>query len=142
MPNGWTPVTLIKPYRVMIVGSGLPRFLEASNDERMNVFLPRFGQMLAEWEELGARVIAGFCDDVFQVGPADQAPWAWYLMYEIDDLDTAVAMIQASRQEVGGVEVQRWVKLELRIGRRFFAREETVPQHVVDPRPSSVSDSA
>ncbi len=115
---------LDRPHRVMVVGSGRPAFFEASEDEKQNTFMPRFRQMLAEWEELGARVIASFCDDVFQVGPAEGRFWAWYLIFEVDDLDVAAAMVQAVREPVGGVRVDRYLSFELRIGRPFYAREE------------------
>ena len=124
MPNGWTSVPLYRPHRVMVVGSGQPAFFAASEDEKQNEFMPRFRQMLAEWEELGARVVASFCDDVFQVGPTDAPFWAWYLIFEVDDLDVAAAMVQAVREPVGGVRLDSYLKIELRIGRPFYAREE------------------
>jgi len=124
MPNGWTPVPLYRPHRVLVLGSAQPGYFAASADEKRDVFLPRFRQMLAEWEELGARVVASFCDDVFQVGTAEGPVWAWYLIYELDDLDVAAAMIQAVREDVDGVRLDRYLKFELRVGRPFYAREE------------------
>jgi hypothetical protein len=108
----------------MVVGAGQPSFFAASEDEKQNVFLPRFRQVLAEWEELGARVVASFCDDVLQVGPAEGPPWAWYLIFEVDELDVAAGMVQAVREQVDGVRLDAYVKLELRVGRPFYAREE------------------
>lgn len=107
----------------MVVGCGTQTFFAAPEEEKEARFFPRFTQVLAEWEELGARVIASFCDDVFQVG-ASEHPWAWNLIYEVDDLDVAAAMVQATRELVDGVRLDAYVKLELRIGRPFFAREE------------------
>lgn len=141
MPNGWTPISLVKPYRIMIAGSGRSRYYDSSQEERQQVFLPRFGQMLEEWEELGARVVASFVNDVFRSGPPDPAVGGWYLIYEIDDLDTAARMIQASKQEVGGVAVWQWVKLDLYVGRPFFAREEHTPQRTIDTSGSSNPDA-
>lgn len=124
MPPGWTPVPLYRPHRVMLVGAGAPGYFAASEDEKQHVFQPRFRQMLAEWEELGARVIASFCDDVFQVGQGAQPSWAWYLIFEMDDLDVAAAMVQAVREPVDGVRLDTYVTFELRVGRPFWAREE------------------
>jgi hypothetical protein len=121
------------PYRVMVTGCGTPMFFDASDSERREIFLPRFRQMIAEWEELGARPIASFVDDVFQMGETTEPFWAWYLIFEIDALDVGAQMIQAGRQAVDGVRLDRWIRLNLRIGRPFFAREETIPHYVVDP---------
>jgi hypothetical protein len=112
-----------RPFRVMVLGCATTSFFQASEEEKTSRFFPRFTQVLAEWEELGARVIASFCDDVFQVGPT-QRPWAWNLIYEVDELDIAAAMVQAVREVVDGVRLDTYVQLELRVGRPFFAREE------------------
>ena len=134
MPNGWNPMPLKPPYRVMIVGAGTRAFFEATDEQRLEEFLPRFKQMIAEWEELGARVLSSFSDDVFQVGETETPFWAWYLIFEVDTLDVAAQMIQASRQTVAGARMDKWIRLDLRIGRPFFAREETEPHYLVDPQ--------
>jgi hypothetical protein len=120
----WQPLTLHRPYRVMVTGSALDNFFAASEAEKLDRAMPRFKGILAEWEALGARVVASMCDDVFQVGPAAAPRGAWYLLYDVDDLDTAAAMIQATREEVDGVRGDRYFTFDLRIGRPFFAREE------------------
>jgi hypothetical protein len=124
MPNGWIPRPLHRPHRVMVVGRATQTFFAASEEEKDSRFMPRFRQVLDEWEQLGARVVASFCDDVFQVG-SNRHPWAWNLIYEMDDLDVGAAMVQAVRETVDGVRLDAYVELELRIGRPFFAREET-----------------
>ena len=108
---------------MLVLGCATPNFFAASEEEKDARFFPRFTQVLAEWEELGARVIASFCDDVLQVG-STQHPWAWNLIYEVDELDVAAAMVQAVREVVDGVRLDTYVQLELRVGRPFFAREE------------------
>ena len=112
------------PHRILVLGGGLPAYFDASEDEKRDAFLPRFKVLLAEWEELGARVVASFCDDVLQVGPAAPGWWAWYLIFEVDELDTAAAMIDLVRREQDGVRLDRYVRLEVRIGRPFWEREE------------------
>jgi hypothetical protein len=133
MPNGWNPMPLNPPYRVMITGCGTPGMFESSDEDRRSIFLPRFKQMISEWEELGARPIASFVDDVFQMGETTEPFWAWYLIFEVDRIDVAAQMIQAGRQAVDGVRLDKWIRLNLRIGRPFFAREEKTPHYVVDP---------
>src|SRR5262249_7115389 len=112
------------PYRVLVLGGGLPAYFEASDEEKEEVFLPAFRRLLAHWEALGARVVASFCDDVLAVGPADPGAWAWYLVFELDELDTAAEMIDAVRRPIAGVRLDRYVRFEVRIGRPFWAREE------------------
>lgn len=133
MPSGWKPMPYRPPYRVMLVGSGTPAFFEATDQERLEVFLPRFKQMIAEWEELGARPVGTFVDDVFQVGEADEPFFAWYLIFEVDTIDVPAQMIQACRQTVDGVRLDRWIRLEIRFGRPFYAREEKQPHYLIDP---------
>lgn len=113
-----------RPQRILVVGGGLPTYFEASEEEKRDVFLPRFRAVLAEWERLGARVVASFCDDVLQVGPAERGAPAWYLIFEVDDLAVAAAMIDATREETGGARLDRYVRFELRVGRPFWEREE------------------
>ena len=55
-------------HRILVLGGALPAYFEASEQEKRDVFLPRFRALLAEWEKLGAQVVASFCDDVLQVG--------------------------------------------------------------------------
>ena len=106
-------------HRVLVLGGGAPGYFAASEEEKREDFLPAFRTVLARWEGLGARVVASFCDDVLQVGPGGAPHWAWYLIFDVDDLGVAAAMIEEARA------VDRWVHFELRVGRPFFAREET-----------------
>lgn len=124
MSPAWKPLQIHRPYRVMVAGAALENFFAASEQEKAEHAMPRFKQILAEWEELGARVVASLCDDVLQVGPTDAPRWAWYLLFDVDDLDVAAAMIQATREEVDGVRGDRYFRFELRVGRPFWAREE------------------
>jgi hypothetical protein len=109
---------------MLALGGGLPAYFDASEEEKRDVFLPRFRALLAEWEELGARVVASFCDDVLQVGPVVPDAWAWYLIYDVDDYDTAAKMLDAVRRDRDGIRLDKYVRFELRLGRPFFAREE------------------
>ena len=115
---------MAEAHRILVLGGGLPAYFEATEQEKSEVFLPRFSAVLAEWEELGARVIASFCDDVLQVGPVTPTAWAWYLIFEVDELETAAKMIERVRTTVDGVRLDRYVRFEVRFGRPFWAREE------------------
>jgi len=121
------PRPIHRPYRIMIAGTATDVFFAASEEEKEERAMPRFRQILAEWERLGARVVASICDDVFQVGVARAPRWAWYLLFDVDDLDVAAAMIQATREAVDGVRGDRYFRFELTVGRPFWAREERAP---------------
>lgn len=110
--------------RILVLGGGLPAYFEASEEEKRSVFQPAFRTMLADWEAEGARVLASFCDDVLQVGPAAPGRWAWYLIFDVDDLDVPIAMMNRVRTEVDGVRLDRYIQFEVRAGRPFWAREE------------------
>jgi hypothetical protein len=107
--------------RILVLGGGQAAYFAASEEEKRDVFLPAFRRLLARWEELGARVVASFCDDVLQVGPSRAA---WYLIFEVDDLAVAAEMIAAVREPVDGVRLDRYVSFEVRVGCPFWAREE------------------
>ena len=132
MSPSWKPLPIHRPYRIMVAGSALDSFFATSAEEKTEKAMPRFKRLLAEWEELGARVVASMCDDVFQVGSTEPPRWAWYLLFDVDDLDVAAAMIQATREEVDGVRADQYFRFELRIGRPFWAREEA-PQVATTP---------
>lgn len=120
----WQPIPMYRPYRVMVAGTATDAFFSATDEEKETRAMPRFQQILSEWEELGARVVASMCDDVFQVGVAQPPRWAWYLLFDVDELDIAAAMIQATREQVGGVRGDKYFRFELTVGRPFWAREE------------------
>jgi hypothetical protein len=111
--------------RVLVLGGGLPAYFDADEVEKQNTFLPRFRAVLAEWEALGARVVASFCDDVLQVGPVVPGAWAWYLLYDVDDFEVAGQLLEAVRSpDEDGIRLDKYVRFEVRLGRPFFAREE------------------
>jgi len=112
------------PHRILVLGGGAPAYFEASAEEKRDVFLPAFRAMLADWEGGGARVVASFCDDVLQVGPVSPGRWAWYLLFDVDELEVVETMMNRVRTEVGGVRLDRYLRFETHIGRPFWAREE------------------
>jgi hypothetical protein len=118
-------VVIREPLRVLVLGNPTDAYFEASAAEKRDVFLPRFRQVLAEWEELGARVVGSIADDALVVGRHDGGRAAWYLLYDVPDLNAVASMIQAVREESGdGVRLDTYIACEARIGRPFYAREE------------------
>ncbi|GEM_PF-6347143 len=108
-----------------MAGYPLESWFTASPEDKEQTLRPRLRAVLAEWEELGARVVASLCDDALTVGPTQTDRPIFYLLFDVDSLDVVVAMIEAVRRRVDGVSLDRVLAWEARIGRPFYAREES-----------------
>ena len=111
--------------RVILLGAMTSAYYESTDEERDERILPRFKQLVDEWKELGARVLATLDDDLFMVGQPESTNVTFYLMFEVDQIEAVTAMIQRIRESVGGVRMDRYVRFEARIGRAFFLLEPT-----------------
>lgn len=115
---------LHQPYRVLMCGYPLESWFVAPTGEKEETLRPHLRKVLAEWERLGAKVVASLCDDALTVGPSQTNRPIFYLLFDVDSIDIVVAMIEAARQVVDGVSLDRIIAWEARIGRPFYAREE------------------
>jgi hypothetical protein len=121
----FVPPQLHSTLRVIFLGVMTDAFYEASQRERTEDILRRFKLLVEEWKGLGARILATLDDDLLMVGqPSDG--WTFYLLLEVDDLKTVVAMINRIREPIDGVAMDRYVRFEARIGRPFFLLEESL----------------
>lgn len=112
-----------QPYRVLLLGAAVDGWFMASDEERREKVLPRFKQVLLEWEAMGARYIASLDDDLFMVGPPGSPDFTWYLLFDVPTLDVLATMIQAVRQSVNEVRLDKYIRIEGKIGRPFFLLE-------------------
>ena len=112
-----------KPYRVILLGAATNGWFEASDEERREKVLPRFKEMIEEWREMGAKVLATIDDDLFMVGQPGAPDFTWYLIFEIPSLEVVAAMIHCLRRTSNGVRLDRYIRIEARIGRPFFLLE-------------------
>jgi len=112
-----------KPYRVILLGAATNGWFEASDEERREKVLPRFKEMIEEWREMGAKVLATIDDDLFMVGQPGAPDFTWYLIFEIPSLEVLAAMIHCVRRTSNGVRLDRYIRIEGRIGRPFFLLE-------------------
>lgn len=112
-----------KPYRVILLGAATSGWFAASDEERREKVLPRFKGMVGEWREMGAKVLATVDDDLFMVGEPGAPDFTWYLIFEVPSLETLAAMIQCLRRTTDGVRLDRYIRIEARLGRPFFLLE-------------------
>jgi len=115
---------LHRPYRVMMCGYPLESWFTASDEEKERTLRPHLGKVLAAWESLGARVVASLNDDALTVGPSQSGRPIFFLLFDVDSLETVTAMIETTRLREDGVSLDKIVAWEARIGRPFYAREE------------------
>ena len=113
------------PRRVILLGASTDAYYTSSDEERRTRILPRFKQLVEEWQTLGARVLGTLGDDLFMVGEPGSPDFTWYLLFEVDELETVVAMIQRIRETVDGVRMDAYVRFEARVGRPFFLLESS-----------------
>jgi hypothetical protein len=111
------------PIRALFLGSMTNAWYEASDDERRERILPRFAQLMDEWREIGANVLATVDDDLLMVGPPASTGNTFYVIVEMNALENAVKMIQRIRETVDGVRLDAYMRWEARIGRPFFLLE-------------------
>lgn len=102
------------------MGSLQPGYYTAGDEERRDAILPAMKALLEGWEQLGARLIGSFDDDLFIVGPPASLDFSIYLLYEADMLDVFVRMLQQVRDRTAGVRLDEYIRFEARIGRALF----------------------
>ena len=112
-----------KPYRAILLGAATTGWFEASDQERREKVLPRFRAMLEQWKAMGAKVLATLDDDLFMVGQPGAPDFTWYLIFEIPSLEVLAAMIHCLRTSVDDVRLDRYIRIEARLGRPFFLLE-------------------
>ncbi len=124
MTDNYVPPTVPKPLRVMFLGAAEPAWYQAAPDVQQNSVLPAMFTCFRRWnEEMGARCLGTFDDDLLMAGTPRVRQWSWYLLYEVPDLETVTAMINMLRTPIGGVRLDRYFRAEALVGRGFFPAE-------------------
>ena len=69
----------------------------------------------------GIKVLGTMDDDRLMVGKSDDAPWTFYIMADVADLDTVVAACNLFRTTmVGEHRLWKYGKIEARVGRALI----------------------
>lgn len=111
--------------RAVFLGAMTDAYYQASDVDRRERILPRFKQLMEEWLDIGAKVLATVDDDLLMVGEPRSTGVTFYLIVEIERLEDVVAMIQRIRETVDGVRMDQYLRFEARVGRPFFLLEPT-----------------
>jgi hypothetical protein len=112
--------TWATPVRVMILASASAAWYDTTDAERREAVLPRFREILSSWARSGARLIGSFDDDFFMVGTPTSLPNSMYMLYEIDDVSRVVDMLHMLRQTERGVRLDKYIRMEARLGRPVY----------------------
>ncbi len=120
----FTAPEIPSPLRVILLGAATQGWFQASDEERREKVLPRFRDIITEWEGLGAKVLATIDDDLFMVGEPSTPDVTWYLIFEVPSQAAVAGMIQCLRRTVDGVRLDRYIRIEARFGRPFFLLEK------------------
>lgn len=126
--TGGTRVTIAKreSVRVLFAIGVLPPFYEADDDEVRGLF----DTLIEVYADLGGRygatVLGTFDDYLLSVGPSRSWPWTSYLLADLPDVDTAIALCNLVRttRHPNGHKLWHYLRVEARIGTRLFFGNE------------------
>jgi hypothetical protein len=111
--------------RILVCGSVLQNFFDLPSSEIPKV-LRATGMMLKTLREMpGVEVLGTFDDDETMVGTSPNGwPWTFYILADVPDRATAVAICNLFRTiEVGEHRLWRYMRVEARLGRELVMPE-------------------
>lgn len=129
MPGtGHNPVEIKRreSVRVLFVFGVLSPFYEADDDGIRAVHDAMREAYNGLGERFGATVLATFDDFELTVGPSPGWPWTSYIIADLPDVETAMAicnLIRTTRLR-NDERLWRYIKIEARIGTRLFFGNE------------------
>jgi hypothetical protein len=109
--------------RAILLGAMTPGYYAIETDDERAAVIGRFRGLVEEWLGLGARVVGTVDDDLFMVGEPGSPRFTFYLLFDVDDPQVVVDMIQRIRVPVDGIRMDRYVRFEAHVGRPFFLLE-------------------
>lgn len=124
MSDGMVYARSTDPKRAILLGAMTSAYYDIVADDERERVIGRFRRLMEEWLELGARMVATLDDDLFMVGEPGSSRFTFYLMFEVDDPQVVVEMIQRTRESADGIRMDRYVRFEAHVGRPFFLLED------------------
>ncbi|CAB3393543.1 hypothetical protein [Kyrpidia spormannii] len=95
-------------------------WFETSQEERKESILPKLSEILAGWEQYGARMVGTIDRDIFTAGAAGSKGWHACLLYDVPTWEAVAAMTNSFR----ATGLDRYFRLEAIVGRPFFLLEK------------------
>ncbi len=101
---------------------GLTPDFYAADSEHVNAMIAALGTAFEDLAgRFGVTVLGGMDDDQLQVGPSASWPWTCYILADVPELETAIAVCDLVRKTaVLDDRLWKYVKVEARIGRPLF----------------------
>ena len=112
-----------KPLRVLINAAATAAWYDIREDKRRKEVIDRLQEVCRGWKQMpGVRFITSFDDDLFMVGdPRGFQRWSIFIILEVEEIDSVVAMIDACRH--GEVKLNQYFTMAATIGRPFWPIE-------------------
>ena len=118
------PVKVPMPLRVMITAAATAAYYDLTDEALKKRLLDRLVAVCRQWRKRpGVRFITSFDDDLLLVGdPRGFQRWSIYIILEVEEMDTVVAMIDDCRQ--GEVKLHTYFTMAATLGRAFWPIED------------------
>lgn len=72
-------------------------------------------------QRFNVKVLGTFDDDQIMMGPSSEWPWTAYILADVPDYATVVAICNLIRiTQIGDYRLSRYMRIEARIGRSLF----------------------
>ena len=113
-----------RPLRIMINAAATAAWYDIHDEPVRSDVIQRLMEVCRKWRQMkGVRFIASFDDDLFMVGdPRGFQKWSIYILFEVLNLDSVVAMVDDFRQ--GDCKLHTYFTLQATLGRAFWPIEK------------------
>lgn len=116
-------VTAPRPLRVLINAAATAAWYDIRDDRTRSQVVERLMAVCRRWRAMaGVRLLTSFDDDLFLAGdPRGFQKWSIYIVFEVESLDSVVAMVDDFRQ--GDPRLHTYFTVQATLGRAFWPIE-------------------